>query len=279
MKNVVTLKTLAEHLNDPDWVVVDCRFQLGQPGAGQAAYEQEHISGAVYMDLEKDMSGEKTAHGGRHPLPDLGPFSQKLGRIGIDDTVKVVAYDDQDGAMAARFWWMLRFLGHREVYVLEAGFARWKAEGYPVSNERTPDRKSKNFSAKIQTEMMVSMEDVRQRLGRTDTVLIDSRDKARYRGANEPIDPVAGHIPGAVNFFWKGGIAGGGTWKPASAQRERFATIDPNEEVIVYCGSGVTACPNVLALEEAGYNNVKLYAGSWSDWISYQDNPVATGGE
>ncbi|MFD7525879.1 sulfurtransferase [Paenibacillus chitinolyticus] len=278
MRNIVSLEWLYEHLQDPDLLIADCRFALGEPWSGRQDYSIDHIPGAFYVDLEEDMSGEKREHGGRHPLPDLGAFSMRASAIGVDASKTVVAYDDQGGAMAARLWWMLRFLGHERVYVLDRGYSQWKAAGYPVTAE-APQASPATFSPKVQRYMLASMDEVKAKLGEKGTVLIDSREGARYRGEQEAIDPVAGHIPGARNRFWKDALDAEGSWRSAEEQKERFRGLENAEELIVYCGSGVTACPNVLALEEAGIPGVKLYAGSWSDWISYADNPVATGEE
>jgi thiosulfate/3-mercaptopyruvate sulfurtransferase len=291
MSTIVSLAWLADQLESAqkgdshapsNLIIVDCRFVLGQPVAGRDAYVSGHIPTAVYMDLEKDLSGAKSQHGGRHPLPDLGAFTLKLGRIGIDDTAIVVAYDDQGGAMASRFWWMLHFLGHPQVYILDGGFSQWKAEGYPTTslNSVTVSRpQERSFKPQILSHLLVSMDEVRDKLGSSDSVLIDSREAKRYLGLEESVDPVAGHIPGAINAFWKESLNAAGQWKTEEAQAERFKNIPQDKELIVYCGSGVTACPNFIALKEAGFNNVKLYAGSWSDWISYQENPIATGPE
>ncbi|MFF2159005.1 sulfurtransferase [Paenibacillus chitinolyticus] len=278
MRNIVSLEWLYEHLQDPDLLIADCRFALGEPWSGRQDYSIDHIPGAFYVDLEEDMSGEKREHGGRHPLPDLGAFSMRASVIGVDASKTVVAYDDQGGAMAARLWWMLRFLGHERVYVLDRGYSQWKAAGYPVTAE-APQASPATFSPKVQRHMLASMDEVKAKLGEKGTVLIDSREGARYRGEQEAIDPVAGHIPGARNRFWKDALDAEGSWRSAEEQKERFRGLENAEELIVYCGSGVTACPNVLALEEAGIPGVKLYAGSWSDWVSYADNPVATGDE
>ena len=278
MRNIVSLKWLAEHSNDSNMVIADCRFMLGKPDAGREAYELDHIPGAVYVDLEKNLCGPIREHGGRHPLPDMGSFSQWLGQIGIDKNSVVVAYDDQGGAMASRFWWMLQFLGHEHVYVLESGYSQWKASGYPVDSD-IPERSAKHFTPSVKTAMLISVHDVRQKLDQDGVVLIDSREEPRYLGLQEPIDPVAGHIPGAINSFWKESLNETGSWKSPEEQAARFQHLDQENEIIVYCGSGVTACPNVLALREAGFPRVRLYLGSWSDWISYEENPVATGRE
>jgi thiosulfate/3-mercaptopyruvate sulfurtransferase len=293
MSTIVSLQWLAERLIDQksnkvlgpaDLIIVDCRYVLGQPNAGRQAYVQEHIPGAVYLDLEQDLSGPKSAHGGRHPLPDLGAFTLMLGKIGIDDTAKVVVYDDQGGAMASRFWWMLHFLGHPNVHILDGGFSKWKAAGYATDNLTKPifareNPRERSFKPHVQSHLLVSMNDVKSKLGQKDTVLIDSREERRYLGLEEPIDPAAGHIPGAINAFWKESLNEAGQWKNSEEQAERFKHIPADKELIVYCGSGVTACPNFVALKEAGFENVKLYAGSWSDWVSYKNNPIAAGRE
>ncbi len=271
--NVVSMEWLREHLHDDHIVVVDCRFPLGNMKEGREQYLIEHISGAFYLDLEQDLSGQKGAHGGRHPLPNIDKFSHTLGNIGITNNSKVIAYDEQGEAMASRLWWLLKYLGHEEVYVLDGSFSQWKEQGYSVSSE-IPKTDAIVFTQRVQNDMMVSMEEVQQRLDHPNTIFIDSREEIRYRGESEPIDRVAGHIPGAINFFWKDSMNEDGKAKSAEELKNHFRNVDAHKEVIVYCGSGVTACPNVLALKEAGYTNVKLYVGSWSDWSSYPDNPI-----
>jgi thiosulfate/3-mercaptopyruvate sulfurtransferase len=274
MKNVVSVDWLQERLDEAK--VVDCRFVLGQPVAGQEAYRQAHLPGAVYADLEEVLSAPKGVHGGRHPLPDVDKLAAWLGAQGITRDDVVVAYDAQDGAMASWFWWLLRYLGHEKVYVLDGGWNAWRRKGLPMTSE-VPQPTAVQYVPQVQEEMLVSMEEVRQKIGQEGVVLIDSREEKRYLGIEEPIDPVAGHIPGAINRFWKEGVREDGTFRGASEQAERFADLREAREIVVYCGSGVTACPNVLALEEAGFSGVRLYAGSWSDWISYAENEVETG--
>jgi thiosulfate/3-mercaptopyruvate sulfurtransferase len=275
---IKSVEWLKARLGDPDVVAVDCRFVLGQPDAGRAAYEEGHIPGAQYIDLEKDMSGPVAEHGGRHPLPDLGAFALTLERMGIDENVQVIAYDDQGGAMASRFVWMLHFLGCERAYLLDGGASAWRAAGGEWTAE-VPKPVQRTFMPRVKSHLLASASEVKDALGQPGVALIDSREEARYLGLEEPIDRVAGHIPGAINHFWKQGLRSDGRWKSADEQRERFATLGSADELIVYCGSGVTACPNVLALWEAGFNNVRLYSGSWSDWISYEGNPIATGEE
>lgn len=275
-QHVVSQEWLLDRLEDSSLRVVDCRFQLMDPQAGRRAYERDHIPGAVYFDLEKDLSAPVGEHGGRHPLPDPQTFAEKLGRAGIDDSITVVAYDDQRGMVASRLWWMLRYLGHEKVFVLNGNYSLWKEKGYPVTDE-VPSFDIARFFPRIRTEMVVDMERVRDRIGRDEVIVIDSREGQRYRGETEPIDPVAGHIPSARNFFWGDCMREDGTWYDPSTQKKRFSGVNDDAEIIVYCGSGVSACPNILALCEAGYDQVKLYAGSWSDWCSYPDNPIAVG--
>ncbi|MDG4656162.1 sulfurtransferase [Ectobacillus antri] len=274
MHYTVEATWLKNHLQDESVRIIDCRFNLANAGYGEEAYQEEHIVNALYMHLERDLSGPIGTYGGRHPLPDLELFMDKLSDAGIDEDTTVVAYDSQHGAMASRLWWLLTYLGHKKVYVLNGGFLHWKQLNLPTTHQ-VPVFTRKNFIAYPQHDMLVQMQDIKKRIdGRSAFVLIDSREPNRYKGIEEPIDKKAGHIPTARNYFWKEGVTAEGMFHATSQQEARFADINKDEEVIVYCGSGVTACPNVLALKEAGFQNVKLYAGSWSDWISYEDNPI-----
>lgn len=281
-QTLVSKQWLLARMNEPDIVIVDCRFDLGQPEAGREDYISSHIPGAVYLDLNTVLSAPVEVHGGRHPLPDLGVLAERLGRAGIGNGSRVVAYDDQGGMYASRLWWMLRWLGHDAIHVMEEGFTAWKDAGYPVTNAQRVIVPTA-FVPEVRADMLAHMEEVRDKLGRPDVLLVDSRDPARYRGETEPIDAKAGHIPGAINQFWKDNVDERGAWKPEAQRRKQLATIvevlEAGREVIVYCGSGVSACPNVLALHELGYPQVRLYAGSWSDWSSYEKNPIVTGNE
>jgi Rhodanese-related sulfurtransferase len=278
MNNIVSLKWLLARLYETDIVIVDCRFQLGKPDFGREAYEASHIAGAVYLDLEKDLSAPVEEHGGRHPLPDITALTVALSKVGISNETRVIAYDDQGGAMASRLWWLLKYLGHEQVAVLDEGFTAWQNAGFPVNAEQKvliPSR----YLATVQHNMLVEMDEVKEKLGNENVTLIDSRDGARYRGEVEPLDKKAGHIPGAINHLWSEGKGEGGKWKSADEQAARFEGLPKDQETIVYCGSGVTATPNVIALQEAGFTKVRLYAGSWSDWISYGENPIEVGEE
>lgn len=268
---LVTPDWLFEHREDPELVVVDCRFELADPEAGERAYRQSHLPGARYLDLEKDLSGPVGKHGGRHPLPDREAFAETLGRRGIDESKLVIAYDAQGGAMAARLWWMLHYLGHPEVAVLDGGYQGWVEKGYPVTADM-PQPLPVRFRPRIESEMLVGVDEVKKHVG----LLIDSRDPDRFAGRDEPIDAKAGHIPGAVNRFWKENLKEDGSWKSVEELKKEWAFAFEDEAPIVYCGSGVTACANLLALHAAGHRGARLYAGSWSDWITYRENPVQT---
>ncbi|MCR2820184.1 sulfurtransferase [Lederbergia panacisoli] len=271
MKYIKSVSSLHDHLKDENVKIVDCRFALADPGYGKNAYIEDHLPSAVFFDLEKDLSSNVLEHGGRHPLPSLDVFIEKLSRFGITQKTTVVAYDDGEGAFASRFWWLLSYLGHKDVYILDGGYKAWKVAGYEVT-EKTPFYEYAEFIPAIQDDMHASYEQVKNRKG----ILIDSRAKDRYLGLVEPLDKRAGHIPGAINCVWTDGFENG-FWKDVEAQKERFSNLNKTEEIIVYCGSGVTATPNFLALKACGFKNVKLYAGSYSDWVSYDENPVETG--
>ncbi|GAB6989218.1 sulfurtransferase [Paenibacillus pini] len=282
MNTLVSKPWVLARIFEPDVTIVDCRFILGQPTAGRDAYEESHIPGAIYLDLEADLSDPAAEHGGRHPLPDVERLAALLGKLGMNNDTRIIAYDDQGGSNASRLWWLLTYIGHENVYVMDEGFSAWTGAKYPVSKDQAI-RVPSTYTAKVKTEWVVGVETIRDVISGADdssnVVLIDSREPRRYAGLEEPIDKKTGHIPSALNKFWKGVHDEHGRWKSAAKLQEHFADMPKDRELIVYCGSGVTACPNILALREAGYDNVKLYAGSWSDWISYSENPVATGKE
>lgn len=272
-QNLVSAEWLSENLNAPKLVIVDCRFTLGNASKGFSDYLHSHIPGALYFHLEHDLSAPLSEHGGRHPLPDTESLVQLFSHAGIDQETTVVAYDEQDLAMASRLWWLLRYLGHEKAVVLDGGFTRWQKEGLSVTDE-VPTPTSRTFVANIQPQMLVSADDVQSRS--EVCALIDSRAAERYRGEIEPLDPKAGHIPGALNYFYKENFHPDGQMRTSDQLQQRFSPLDQHNQLIVYCGSGVTACVNVLALHQAGRTDAKLYAGSWSDWSS-RDLPIATG--
>jgi thiosulfate/3-mercaptopyruvate sulfurtransferase len=278
MDTLVSVAWLAEHLHDENLVVIDCRFALHSPDKGREEYTREHIPGAIYFDLKKDLSAEKAEHGGRHPWPHVSSVADKLGQVGIKNDTAIVLYDDQKGVMAARAYWVLRYIGHRNVALLDGGYAAWKEAGQPVTDEVTKLQPAE-YTPDVQEEMLRDVEDVRQACNGGEALLVDSRAFNRYTGEAETIDPVGGHIPGALNYDWQAVFDEKGFLKEEAALREHFAKLPRDKEVIVYCGSGIVACANLFALERLGYNNVKLYPGSWSDWISYPENEKAKGSE
>lgn len=283
LTTVIAAQQLAAHLADDDWAVVDCRFELAEPSAGENLYAAEHIAGAVYAHLDRDLSSRPTGHNGRHPLPDPDDFARAMSRLGIDSEVQVVAYDASGGIFAARLWWLLRYHGHAKVAVLDGGMAAWKAQGLPVA-AGTESRPPRSFQVRLDPTMRVALAEMErlQAASELGSVILDARDERRYRGEVEPIDPVAGHIPGARNAFWKGNLDEDGRFLPPARLAERFRQLAGGAEpagIISYCGSGVTACHNLLAMEHAGLTGARLYAGSWSEWCSSPDRPVATGDE
>lgn len=266
--HIISANWLQEHLHDPQVVIVDCRFSLIDINLGRKRYQESHIEGAYYLDLNLDLSSPVQRHGGRHPLPDFEQLAAKLSQIGVTSATIVVAYDDSRFAFASRLWWLLRYMGHEQVAVLDGGFAGWQAQNYKTSSI-IPHPRIGKFIPKLQTEWVVDIEMVKSLKDLPEVVLVDSRESDRYRGEREPIDPIAGHIEGAVNYPWmevtnERGFA-------IENQSDRWQEVKNARKVIVYCGSGVTACVNLLSLKLAGIETGKLYAGSWSDWCSYLD--------
>lgn len=248
-------------------VVFDCRFNLMNKTLGSEQYRTGHIPGAYYLDLEKDLSGITATHGGRHPLPDPEIFTQKLRAAGVHPHSTIVVYDDSRMAYAARAWWQLRYYGHPQVLILDGGFNGWINSGGAL-DRREPALKNGTFKAQLQQDWVVNHADISH--SSNSMTLIDSREAKRYRGEEEPIDPIAGHIPGALNYFWQDAITEQGFIKSKSDQHQRWKNLPERDNFVVYCGSGVTACVNLLSLEMSGIN-AKLYPGSWSDWCSYQN--------
>ncbi|HEY8418082.1 MAG TPA: sulfurtransferase [Limnochordales bacterium] len=274
---LVAPEWLAARLENPDIVVADCRFDLANPAAGRQAYAEAHIPGAVYFDLDQDLSAPARTPGGRHPLPDVDELCHKLEQAGIGAGVTVVCYDDHHGSIAARMWWLLRWLGHDAVVVLDGGFSAWRKAGLPVTAE-IPERPKRRFVPLVRPEMVASMEDVRRLVEEGRGALVDARAPERYRGEVEPLDPVAGHIPGARNLPWMGNIGTDGRWRSPQELAQRFGDLAGQEPVVMYCGSGVTACVNILAVAHAGLPvQPRLYVGGWSDWCAHPGNPVAKG--
>jgi thiosulfate/3-mercaptopyruvate sulfurtransferase len=270
---------LARIADDDTVAILDCRHELGRPQWSDEAYAQGHIPHAIQAHLDRDLSAPIGPQTGRHPLPDVAKLAETLGRWGIDQNVQVVAYDQGNGVYAARAWWMLRWLGHTNVAVLEGGFAAWQEAGLPVATE-TASRNARTFTPRPQAGAFLSAAQVQQALASNSIALIDARGADRFAGENETIDPIAGHVPGAVNRPFAKNIDARGRFLPAEELRRQWADLlatRPASEVVSMCGSGVTACHNLLALELAGMPGAKLYAGSWSEWIRDPNRPIATG--
>ncbi|RZV42079.1 MAG: sulfurtransferase [Acidimicrobiia bacterium] len=265
---------LSWHMGQPDLRLADVRWYLGEPERGRQAYRQAHVPGAVYVDLETDLSAEEGP--GRHPLPDWEVFAARMGELGIGDDSVVVAYDDRGGAVASRLWWMLRAIGHERTYLLDGGLAAWVAAGHALTDE-LPDNAPAELAAILRPDLTVDRDELRDR--REQVLTLDARAGERYRGESEPLDPVAGHIPGAVNAPYEDNLASFGRFLPAEQLAEKYRALGVGDgETVVYCGSGVTACHTLLAIEHAGLGPAKLYPGSWSDW-STEGYEVATGPE
>jgi len=274
MNPLISTEELARN---PDWRVFDCRHDLMKHELGEAQYRESHIPGAAFAHLDQDLSAAKSGMNGRHPLPDPARFIAWLGAQGLKVSDTVVCYDGGPGAMAARLWWMLRWVGHENVAVLDGGFAKWVKEGRPVSAE-VPKFAASAYPGKVRSEMAVDVSHVQQRLGKE--LVLDARAPARWRGETEPIDPEAGRIPGSLNRFNSGNLTPEGVHRSPAELRKDFEAVlggRKPDEVVHSCGSGVAACHNLLAMEVAGLKGGKLYAGSWSEWIADPARPRERG--
>ncbi|HTL90803.1 MAG TPA: sulfurtransferase [Steroidobacteraceae bacterium] len=286
-QTLITPQQLAVRLEDRDLAVIDCRFDLGRPQWGREAYASARIPHALYAHLDHDLSGKTSPSTGRHPLPAIDDLADRLGRWGIDAQVHVVAYDQGSGAYAARLWWLLRWLGHTRIAVLDGGLAAWQEEKLPLDTARISQalagRPARRFEPRPDADMVVSTSELERLIGEgeiasADQVLIDARSAERFAGRGETIDPVAGHIPGARNHPFADNLDSTGRFLDRGTLRERFAkTLEgvPPDAAICMCGSGVTACHNLLAMEVAGLEGARLYAGSWSEWIRDPSRPIA----
>lgn len=274
---LIPVKALAEHRIRPDWVIVDCRFDLTDVEAGRRAYGTAHIPGACYAHLDEDLSGPITEHSGRHPLPNPAAFIRWLEQQGVSNASQVVVYDAGPGAIAARLWWLLRWLGHEAVAVLDGGFLAWQTLGYPISRKR-PCPQPACFEGQPGVMPIIETETLTRE--RTHYRIVDARVAERFRGEVEPADPVAGHIPGAHNRPFPDNLGPAGGFLDAQSLRQAWRELLPAagaSGLVAMCGSGVTACHHVLALEYAGWPGMKLYPGSWSEWIRDPTRPVACG--
>lgn len=276
---LISTDELARHLGDPAFVIVDCRHNLSDVDAGERAYRLAHLPGARFMHIDRDLSGEKTGRNGRHPLPGVAALSNVLGVAGIDASRQAVAYDQNNGMWASRLWWLLQWLGHDAVAVLDGGLDKWIAEGRALTAD-PPRVHPTRFAAKA-PRPVVSSDDILRHLGTSRGLkILDARAPERYRGDIEPLDPVAGHIPGAINRPYGANLTSQGTFKSSGSLRAEIAAqlgTTPPAAVVHQCGSGVTACHNILAMAIAGLPGSRLYPGSWSEWVADPARPVARG--
>lgn len=271
---LIEVPTLAQHYEDLSWVLVDCRFNLMDTNAGRKAYEEAHIPGAVYAHLDQDLSGPPVTDNGRHPLPTPAALTHLFGRLGIDEAKQVVVYDEMNGGIASRLWWMLRYMGHEAVAVLNGGWLAWQEASLPTFSGVEINAPAV-FVGSPRSEWLVQIDAVSDA-----SLLIDSRAPARYRGEMEPLDAQAGHIPGALNYFYQQNLTENGRYlSPGTIKAQLTSLLDEKsaDEAVFYCGSGVSACANLLALAHAGLGNGRLYVGSWSEWSRDPERPVATG--
>ena len=280
---LISADELTRHLQDPKWVLLDCRHDLANPEAGLAAYRAGHIPGARLAAIETQLSDKRPGPNGefrgRHPLPSRETFIETLRAWGIDDDSQVIAYDAHGGMFAARLWWMLRWVGHAAVAVLDGGIPAWQVAGLALTTEiPSPASPRGNIALRPSLVATVDVRDVLENLETGRRIVVDARAADRFRGENETLDPVGGHIPGARNRFFKDNLQADGRFKPADQLRAEFGeVIDAPQRAIMQCGSGVTACHNLLALEVAGMPGAALYPGSWSEWCADPSRPVATG--
>jgi thiosulfate/3-mercaptopyruvate sulfurtransferase len=276
MSNLVSPEWVDRKTKDDNAVIFDCRFSLADPTLGNELYQKDHIQGAFYADLDQHLSGTVSTHGGRHPLPSVNILSQFLSSCGVDSEKIIIAYDDQSGTMAARFWWLMKYAGLKNVYVMQGGYTHYKERGFAVSS-KMPDRKSTEFNPQINENMVITRDQLTNAIKKKSSLVIDAREPNRYKGITEPIDAVAGHIPTAINVPWEANFYKPGWWKEKKELQSIYKEhVLEDRPPIVYCGSGVTACVNVLAMSEAGFKMPILYAGSWSDWISFSDHEIET---
>jgi thiosulfate/3-mercaptopyruvate sulfurtransferase len=267
---LIAAETLKRNLNNPDWIIIDCRFSLANSEAGAQAYRLGHIPNARYAHLDNDLSSTITAFTGRHPLPNFSLLAKKLTQWGVTNNSQVITYDDAGGAFAGRLWWLLRCLGHDKVAVLDGGIQHWLQCGHSITTV-LPKINPVAFRAYLSTSHWMDALDVENGLAKKSICLVDARTPERYRGEHEPIDPVAGHIPGAINRPFQLNLSSDGVFLSAPELRSQFAKLigtTPINQVVHMCGSGVTACHNLLAMEYSGLTGSKLYAGSWSEWIT-----------
>ncbi len=273
---LVDAQTVHDHLDDSSWAIVDCRHTLADFSLGRKLYTEAHIPGAFFADVETDLAGEHTGGNGRHPLPDPQMFAAYLEQIGINDKTQIVAYDAGGDMFAARFWFLCRWIGHKAVAVLDGGFGAWTGAGFEVTSTPSASRRSGNIHVKLDDALVVDAAYVHARLDNAAMKIVDARAADRFRGENETIDPVAGHIPGARNRPFKENFSGDLRFKSPDELRRAFESFGDPSKVVHQCGSGVSAAANLLAMEVAGLGGSRVYAGSWSEWIADPSRPVTT---
>jgi len=278
---LIDAAALSQHLADDNWIILDCRHDLMNPAYGRDAFAAGHIQNAQFAGIDNDLSGAKQGPDGefrgRHPLPDRAALIETLRRFGINDDTQVVAYDAHGGMYAARLWWLLRWIGHEAVAVLDGGLAAWEAAGLPLVTP-VAARAAGSITERKTLTQTVNVADVVANLATQARTVVDARANDRFRGENETIDPVGGHIPGAKNRFFKDNLQADGRFKPAEQLKQDFSPLFSSpDQAIMQCGSGVTACHNLLAMEVAGLSGAALYPGSWSEWCASPTRPIATG--
>jgi thiosulfate/3-mercaptopyruvate sulfurtransferase len=275
---VVDAASLAQVIDSPDITVVDVRHSLADFAFGKRSYDEGHLPGAFFADVEYDLAGHKTGKNGRHPMPDPDEFAAFLRSLGVSDDTQIVAYDAGADMFAARFWFLCRWIGHEAVAVLDGGIAAWRAGGYPLSTEAHVPVREGTIGANVRPDMIVDAGYVSDRLNTDAMQLLDARAEDRFAGQNETVDPVAGHIPGARNRWFKRNYTDEGLLKSPEALRAEFIALEIDPEVVVHqCGSGVSAAVNELAMVHAGFEPTRIYGGSWSEWIADESRPIATG--
>ena len=272
MKNFVTTSWLKDNLNKGNLVVFDVRYQLGNEDYGLEEYGKGHIEGAIFVPMEGILTGEVKAHGGRHPLPDLNDFASNMEKFGVDDGKTVVVYDDGELAMAGRLWWMLKYIGKKEVFILKGGIKEWTEKGYGLSREKVEPARGGALTINKKPGMVADVEDVRKAIGDAGQVIVDSRTPDRYRGEIEPIDRIPGHIPTAVNYPWTELVEDLGDMDHEKLAAH-YSDLGRYDRILVHCGSGITGTVNIMFMDEVGLEPV-LYLGGYSDWISYEENEI-----
>ena len=278
-QTIISVDDLNQNINNKDWFIFDCRFLLKDPNGGLNKFNQGHIPNAQFADMDKDLASPMSKTSGRHPLPDPSQFIEKLRNWGVNNNSQIICYDDISGAFAARMWWLLNWVGHKNVAVLDGGLEKWTAQGLPLETEVT-QRSPGKFSGEPNKEMWVDVNFVKQQLEQRNIQLLDARSSERFTAIDQKTDPVPGHVPGAVNYPFAGNLNQQGVFLSANELSKRFATVFAEyqqDQIISMCGSGVTACHNLLSMNIAGFPTPRLYVGSWSEWIKDPDRGVATG--